>query len=78
MWNRRGGVVRYNLHVYTYSDLFGVGAATFKLREMASAVAVVCNWSVGISLLNNNTNGNCKKSCPSLNEESLEETDHIS
>ena len=29
MRNRRGGVVRYNWHVYTYSDWFGVGAATF-------------------------------------------------
>ena len=26
MRNRRGGVVRYNQHVYTYSDWFGEGA----------------------------------------------------
>ena len=43
MRNRIGGVVRYNHHIYTYSDRFGVGAGN---REMASAAAVVRNWSV--------------------------------
>jgi hypothetical protein len=46
MRNRRGGVVRYNRHVYTHSDWFGVGAAPLELREMASAAVVVSNWSV--------------------------------
>ena len=46
MPNRRGGVYRYSQHLYTYSDWFGVGAATFQLREMASAAVVVRNWSV--------------------------------
>ena len=27
--NRRGGVVHHDRHVYTYSDWFGLGAATF-------------------------------------------------
>ena len=43
MRNRIGGVVRYNHHIYTYSDRSGVGAGN---REMASAAAVVRNWSV--------------------------------
>ena len=45
MWNRRGAVVRYNRHVYTLIQI-GLGQVLL-LREIASAAAVFCDWSVG-------------------------------